>query len=141
MRFGQNNGVSFLQKFAMWMQGRNGPDQLYKFLLYLSLLILILNAFLRSWIIELILLLVIAFMVFRMFSKNVAKRRKENQIYLNVKTSVIRFFRRIRSRIVNRKTNVYRKCPQCKTVLCMPRKKGKHQVSCPRCHHHFEVKI
>ena len=51
----------FYNGLRMWMQGRNGPDQLYKFLLYLSFVILVLNAFLRSWIVELILLLVIAF--------------------------------------------------------------------------------
>ena len=41
----------------------------------------------------------------------------------------------------DRKTHVFRKCPACKSVLRLPRQKGKHTVRCPRCQHRFDVKI
>ncbi|MFR2916862.1 MAG: hypothetical protein ACLTKQ_08005 [Acutalibacteraceae bacterium] len=40
-----------------------------------------------------------------------------------------------------RKTHVFKKCPGCKAVLRLPRKKGKHTVNCPHCHKNFTVHV
>ena len=70
---------------------------------------------------------------FRMFSRNIAKRRRENERFCG-------FFKLIRNRFRDRKTHVYRKCPKCKAVLRLPKAKGKHTVVCPRCRERFQVK-
>ncbi len=70
---------------------------------------------------------------YRMLSRNVIKRRRENERFCG-------FFRLRKNKFRDRKTHVYRKCPQCRAVLRLPRAKGKHTVVCPRCKHRFEVK-
>ena len=76
-------------------------------------------------------LLVLVF--FRMFSRNIAKRRRENEKFCG-------FFKLWRNRVRDRKTHVYRKCPKCRAVLRLPRAKGKHNVVCPRCRERFRVR-
>ena len=70
---------------------------------------------------------------YRMLSRNVVKRRRENERFCG-------FFRLRKNKIRDRKTHVYRKCPNCRAMLRLPRAKGKHNVVCPRCKHRFEVK-
>lgn len=82
------------------------------------------------WLISTFLIVLI---FFRIFSKNIAKRRRENEKFCG-------FFKLIRNRFRDRKTHVYRKCPKCKVVLRLPKAKGKHTVVCPRCRERFEVK-
>ena len=69
----------------------------------------------------------------RMFSRNIAKRRRENEKFCG-------FFKLWRNKIRDRKTHVYRKCPKCAAVLRLPKAKGKHNVVCPRCKERFEVR-
>ena len=79
--------------------------------------------------------------VFRCFSRNIYKRQAENAKYLKVTTKIRQFFKRQKNRIKYRKTKVYKKCPSCKNILCLPRKKGRHTVKCPSCSHRFDIKI
>jgi hypothetical protein len=69
----------------------------------------------------------------RMFSRNIAARRRENERFCG-------FFKLRKNKIRDRKTHVYRKCKHCKAVLRLPKAKGKHFVVCPRCKARFEVK-
>jgi len=75
----------------------------------------------------------IGFTFFRMMSKNITKRRAENQKFTG-------FFKLGRNKWRDRKTHVYRKCPSCKVVLRLPKSKGKHNVVCPKCRNRFEVR-
>ena len=70
---------------------------------------------------------------FRTMSRNIAKRRAENQKFCN-------FFKLRKNKFRDRKTHVYRKCPSCKAVLRLPKAKGKHTVSCPKCKNKFSVR-
>ena len=71
--------------------------------------------------------------LFRMFSRNIPARRKENDAFCG-------FFRLRKNKFRDRKTHVYRKCPHCKAVLRLPKAKGKHFVVCPRCKNRFQVR-
>ena len=77
--------------------------------------------------------LLIVTMLCRMFSRNIAKRRRENEKFCG-------FFKLWKNKFRDRKTHVYRKCPSCKAVLRLPKAKGKHTVVCPRCKNRFEVR-
>ena len=70
---------------------------------------------------------------FRMFSRNIAARRRENDRFCG-------FFKLRRNKFRDRKTHVYRKCHACGAMLRLPKAKGKHFVVCPRCNKRFEVK-
>ena len=75
----------------------------------------------------------IVWIFFRMFSRNLGKRRRENEKFCG-------FFKLLKNKFRDRKTHVYRKCPNCRAVLRLPKSKGKHTVVCPRCKNRFSVK-
>lgn len=134
-----------MYKFKMWlmrfMSGRYGGDNLNKALFWLYFILLVLNLFLRSRIVMVLELVVIFLYFFRMLSRNIAKRQSENYKYSVVKGKVVSFFTGIKNRFRDRKTHVYRKCPNCKAKLRLPRRKGTHTCCCPRCKKDFTVKI
>lgn len=131
----------FFSKVQQFMLDRNGFDKFCLFLFVVYGLLVIINLFARSLIVLLIEFLIIGYIVFRMLSKNIYARHKENMQYLKVKASVINFFIRQKNRIRDIKTHRYIKCTHCKAKLRVKRRKGKHTVRCPKCHGEFEVNI
>ena len=131
----------FKNKLAAFFYGRYGNDTLNTVLtgIYLSWLITfsIIDIFVSSivfsiigWVVTVALF---AWVMFRMMSRNIYARRRENEKFCG-------FFKLQRNKFRDRKTHVYRKCPSCKAVLRLPKSKGKHTVVCPRCKNRFEVK-
>ncbi|MBQ6042736.1 MAG: hypothetical protein IJL41_01185 [Clostridia bacterium] len=82
-----------------------------------------------------------AFAVYRMFSRRIQTRLRENKAFLSVWEKIKLFFVRIKKRFKDRKTHVYMKCPTCKAQLRLQRIKGEHGVKCPKCGAEFRVKI
>ena len=133
-----------------FMYGRYGTDTLQKVLLwvYLGVVVvfsvarLLLHLLLPASVIASTVLSAVYFVLsiglifvifFRMFSRNIQKRRLENEKFCG-------FFKLMRNKYRDRKTHVYRKCPDCKAVLRLPKAKGKHTVVCPRCKKRFGVR-
>lgn len=81
----------------------------------------------------------VVYMFFRFFSRNVYARQKENGWFMGIWRKIVAFFKLQRDRIKDRKTHVYKRCPKCKAVLRLPKKKGKHSVVCPKCRNRFDV--
>ena len=129
------------ESFARFMVGRYGPDQLYNFLFGSYVALLVLNLFVNSLLLALLELSVLIYMLFRLFSRNIYKRQKENAWYLEISKKPRDFFGLMKNRIRDRKTHVYRTCPACKSNLRLPKQKGKHTAVCPRCSRRFEVNI
>jgi predicted membrane metal-binding protein len=137
----KKNKMPLKERLFLFMQGRNGPDELYSFLVTVTLILLVVNIFFSSWIIVALLLAITAISIWRFLSKNLYKRRQENASFLRIKRGILDYFRLCRDRFRDRKTHVYRRCPNCKKVLRLPRRPGHHNVCCPCCSHRFEVKI
>ena len=137
------------ERLYSFMIGRNGADALGNALMVLYLVLFVANLvtayFIRnpyvSYAFYALECALIGYSVFRMFSRNLPARRRENGWYLRRIGAVKGFFKLQRNKRRDRKTHVYRKCKECKSVLRLPRQKGKHTVRCPRCQHRFEVKI
>lgn len=131
----------FKNKLARFFYGRYGADTLNNVLtgIYLSWLItfsivdIFINSIIFSIIGWLVTVAIFALVMFRMMSRNIYKRRRENEKFCG-------FFKLQRNKFRDRKTHVYRKCPSCKAVLRLPKAKGKHTVVCPRCKNRFDVK-
>ena len=131
----------FKTKLARFFYGRYGADTLNNVLtgIYLSWLItfsivdIFVNSIIFSIIGWLVTVAIFALVMFRMMSRNIYKRRRENEKFCG-------FFKLQRNKFRDRKTHVYRKCPSCKAVLRLPKAKGKHTVVCPRCKNRFNVK-
>ena len=125
---------------ARLMYGRNGWDQLNQalFISYLGLWImeLVLGAVLKSQIVNSVLeglLFVLMLLIFyRTFSKNLYKRRAENQKWVNFSWG---FKSRRRNAAARRadKDHRYFTCKNCRTVCRVPVGKGKIVITCPKC--------
>ena len=130
----------FIIKLQKYMQGRYGPDELYKFMLIICLIIIIVNMFVDSVILRILELIIFILALYRFLSKKKSKRSKENRIYLNTKDKIKSFFTYQKKKYQDRNTHMYKKCPKCKQKIRLPLKKGKHTVKCPSCKERFEVK-
>lgn len=124
-----------------FMNGRYGNDDLGKATFWLYIILLFLNLFIRSRIIYITETVIVFIYIFRILSKNIPKRQSENYKYLKIKDTVRKKFLFIKNRFKYRKTHVYKKCPNCKAVLRLPKKKGSHICTCPKCHNDFSIKI
>lgn len=132
------------QKIARFMAGRSGPDQLSRFLTTASVVLLLLSVLLQKttagsilWILAVASL---AWAYVRIFSRNVAKRRGENEKFLCRTAGLRRDFVAKKARLAMRKDYRFFKCPSCKTVLRVPRGKGRILVRCSKCGQSFERK-
>lgn len=135
--------MSFREKIYRFMMGRYGIDELYNFLMVLDLILLVINVFVETIWLSFLIFLVVLYSLFRVFSRNIPSRQKENRRYLSIKSKITSFFGSINKtkKQSEKKTHVFRICPTCKAKLRLPRKKGAHRVRCPRCNALFEVQI
>ena len=78
--------------------------------------------------------------VFRMFSRNLDKRRAENRRYVTMAEKKRTERRQAKVRFQNRKKYKYFKCPSCKAWLRLPRGTGVATITCSRCHTSFTQK-
>lgn len=130
----------FSEHIALFMAGRNGFDRLCNALSVVYFILFILNLFLRTPIILALEYIIIAYLIFRVFSRNKYRRQYENMRYYQLESKVLGFFRAKSNRLRDR-AHVYKKCPHCKKTLRLPRKRGKHTVNCPCCKENFKVRI
>lgn len=124
---------------ARFMYGRNGTDQLGLFTLgaYLVVwLVQLLTGWLALAVVEYLLLFVT---LFRMLSRNLARRREENTKFLQATRPVQRRWTTLRSRLRDREHR-YFKCPNCGQQMRVPRGKGRITVHCRNCGASFEEK-
>ena len=131
------------EKMMRFMAGRNGNDQLNLFLYAADAILLIAAALVRGqagrwmWLAVLILL---GYIYFRMFSKNLTKRREENGKYLRLRYSIQAGLKLRREKWVQRKDYKFFTCPSCKTMLRVPRGHGKIKIVCRKCGNSFTGK-
>jgi len=131
------------QKFAKFMYGRYGMDELSKFISYVALALLIVSMLLgqsEKSVVFIIALILLILTYFRTFSKNFEKRRAENMKYLNFKRPLTERSKLRREMWAQRKEFKFFKCPSCKAVLRVPTGKGKVRIVCKKCGMAFEKK-
>lgn len=121
------------QKFQTFMIGRYGSDQLNQFLCGVFLVMIVLNIFVHSRIIYTLEFLPLFLIYFRMFSRNISQRFKENQKYMDYRFYVTEWFKKLKFRANEAKTYHIYKCPSCGQKIRIPRGRGKVQIRCPKC--------
>ncbi len=146
--------MSFWQKikqsFRNFMNGRNGVDQLSMALLWTGLAAYLLGSILGSiqnavfallgMLLNLAGFVCYVYSIFRLFSRNIEKRRAENRRYVTMMEKKSTQRRQAKVRFQNRKKYKYFKCPGCKAWLRLPRGSGVVTVTCSRCHTSFTQK-
>ena len=122
------------------MQGRNGADDLSRFASIGACVLIVLNIFLKFSVIYYLGLALLIYAYFRMFSKNIYKRRAENDAFLRKKNAIADGFYNRKDRFSQKKDYCFFKCPSCKTMLRVPRGKGRIRITCRKCGTAFEKK-
>lgn len=129
------------EKLYRFMYGRNGVDQLSRFLIYLALILVVLDMlFGGTGVFYGLGIAVMVYAYFRVFSRKLEKRRAENAKFLHFKNKFVYGLRSRRERMKQRKDYVFFRCPACKAMLRVPRGKGKIRVTCRKCGNAFERK-
>ena len=132
--------MNFRYKFAQFMYGRYGVDTLFYILFGIAIILSVLNIFLGSGALQLVVYVIDTFAIFRMFSRNIQARSKENYYATCL-------FKRIKDKTIQNRMqkadrmHVYKKCPKCRATLRLPRRIGKHTTVCPKCNNSFKVTV
>lgn len=128
---------NWLQRF---MYGRYGVDQLSFAILFLSIALTFLNMFIGFPYMNFIFLALLIWCYFRIFSRNIYKRRAENDKFMKLYNPIRLWFKDKKERFRDRKTHKYFKCPNCKQRLRVPKGKGSVTVTCSKCKTKFDAK-
>jgi len=159
-------------RFGMWfrnfMMGRYGTDELNRFILIVTLVLIVVGIFVPWRILDLLIVALLIYAYCRMFSRNINARYRENQMFLQ-KTA------KFRNRMPKRQggyggynANGYGaggynagynagagsnasvnpmadykvfRCPACGEKMKVPKGAGKIRVKCPHCQTQFEKKV
>ena len=123
---------------ARLMYGRNGVDQLSLAIVVGSLVLDLVSMFVAPhhlWLGNALYLVSIAawaFALFRIFSRNLTKRRSENQRWVNWMWRMKSSRQNAKARHAD-KAHKYFTCKNCKTICRVPVGKGKIIITCPKC--------
>lgn len=122
---------------ARFMYGRNGNDQLNLALLTVYVVVVLVRAPLGRTApvrtaLEAVCFVLALLFLFRAFSRNLSKRRAENEKFLRWWRPVKGRFLAARSRSRD-KEHKYFTCKGCKTICRVPAGKGKIEITCPKC--------
>ncbi len=129
--------------FARLLQGRYGADNLSRLITVAALIPAVAAVFLRGlarnilWTAAIILLV---FAYYRIFSRNISARSRENQKYLRIKNRIATKIRLRKDMLSQRKTHRFFRCPECRAIMRVPKGKGKVQIRCSKCGNAFVKK-
>jgi uncharacterized paraquat-inducible protein A len=121
-------------RMQQWMAGRYGMDELSTAMSVVALIALVLSCFPKLRLLYIPTLILWAWSIFRCYSKNLDKRRKERDAYLRIVSRIRSWFGVKKKAWHERKTHRYYRCKQCHAVLRVPKGKGKIKITCPHCH-------
>ncbi len=132
--------MNFRYKLMQFMSGRYGIDKMFYLLFAVAAVLAFLNCFFHSLILQMIVYAITFYAFFRVVSRNTYARAKENRIVMGWVERLRRRGETARQRAADR-THIYKKCPRCRAVLRLPRRRGKHQTVCPKCQNKFSVRV
>ncbi|MDY0236880.1 MAG: hypothetical protein RBR71_12705 [Gudongella sp.] len=124
----------WLQKIMM---GRYGVDKLSNAMIMFALAFILASILTKYTILNTIGLVIIIIAYFRIFSRDIPKRYKENQKFLAWFNPIKGKFNKLKNKLRNSKDYKYFKCPQCGKEMRVPRKKGRVNIKCPNCGNSF----
>ena len=123
------------ERLARFMAGRNGNDQFNLFLLITDAVLLLVGAIFSGAgrVLYPLAVVLLGYIYFRMFSRNVYRRREENGKYMRLRFKVSAALKVRKERWVQRKDYKFFTCPSCYTTLRVPRGQGKIKIVCRKC--------
>lgn len=150
----QNN---FQRKINNFFSNRNGVDEISLTCFVLNIIFAILWFIFNDLYVFLVLeLICFSYCIFRIFSKNVYQRQKENIAFCNFfknifksknkakrKTTIKVKAKKVKEDKVKKDKNyIYKQCPNCKSEIKISRnKKGERIIMCTKCYTESKFKI
>ncbi len=133
----------FRNWFAQFMMGRYGMDQLSRFIIYVTIALIIISFFVRVRLLSWITIILIIILYCRMFSRSIYKRQRENAKYLELKAKFTggASKQQRQDRKASREGKRVLICPYCKEKLRVPVGAGKIKIRCPHCKKEFEETV
>lgn len=133
------------ERLSAFFYGRYGNDKFNIALLVLYVIFAIINVIVRNiFAIRIFYFLqwtILITVLFRSLSRNISARRKENEWFERNFSGFTDWFKLIFKRLKDIKYKRYRRCPNCKAIIRLPIKRGRHNVKCPSCNVNFKVNI
>lgn len=136
--------MKFRERMQRFFQGRNGSDELSRFLSWAGFALLLASFFtttvgsgLLSTILWALALAAIIGSAVRILSRNVPRRQKENAAYRRAMGAFTGWWKKRFARVRDAGKYKLFTCSACGAKLRVPRKKGKVQVTCPKCRTSF----
>ncbi len=126
-------------KIRSLFYGSYGDDALNHFLIGLEIVFLALWILFRHMAWNICFLLTAFLYFFRTTSKNTVARSIENQKYMAIRLRIKHWIQAL-VHTCKDKENRYFVCPKCSQMVRIPRKRGRIEIVCPTCKHHFERK-
>ena len=127
-------------KVQQWMSGRYGYDELSRGASFAVLALLILGWIPNLQFLSAVALVGWVWIIFRSMSRNHSKRQAERATYLRFTGRIKSNFSLKKKAWKERKTHRYIRCKQCKSVLRVPKGKGKIKITCSKCHNEIVKK-
>ena len=127
-------------RIKMFMAGRNGLDSLFYFLFVLYLVLYGFNFIFKSPWLYYAQLILLVLALFRIFSKNVEQRRKEADKFSSILAKIYPNSEINKRRLLEGRTHSFHECPYCGAVLRFERKRGKFNVTCPKCNNKITIR-
>jgi len=123
--------------------GRYGMDQLNRFIMYVTLALIIISFFVHERLLSWITIILLIILYCRIFSRSIYKRQRENAKYLEMKAkftggSSKQHRQDVRASKQGKRVLI---CPYCKEKLRVPVGAGKIKVRCPHCGREFEETV
>ena len=132
--------MNFRYRLMQFMSGRYGTDQFFYAIIASAVVLSFINLFFRSFIIQLLVYALVGYAFFRVLSRNLDARRRENY-WFREKLAFLKRKKEVYDQRQADKCHVYKKCPSCKAILRLPHRIGKHKTVCPRCNKEFTVRV
>ncbi len=125
------------EKFRRFMIGRYGNDKMNQVISVIALILILVGAFAGVPVVDRMGIVLIIYIYFRAFSKNIQARYAENQRFLKLYYRITGpFAAKKAARDRNKGYKIF-KCPNCKQKVRVPKGKGTISIHCPKCHQDF----
>ncbi|MDE7436616.1 MAG: hypothetical protein K2N01_12460 [Lachnospiraceae bacterium] len=128
------------ERLQRFMMGRYGADQLSKLYLGVAVVCMVVSLFTRWNVFYLMGLLLLIYVYYRMFSRNIPKMYAQNQKFLNLRYRAVAKWNNKKKERAQRQIYRFYTCPGCKQRVRVPRGKGRIQITCPKCRMEFVKK-
>ncbi len=123
----------FLYHFFQGRYGAYGTDRLTRVLLVIAAGLLVMSFLTPFGFLYYIAFAILFYCYFRMLSRNIPSRYRENEAFVKFTDRIVNFFKGIGTNSGNNKSFHIYKCPKCGQRIRIPKGKGKIAVRCPIC--------